>query len=631
MRSNVSRASRQSQSYQLAEYVHSPFPVVFPCDASSAPIASCILFIYPVGNWYLLSVSLNFFLAKYRTTSLLASKEWVIPAKPKPGRKPKKDLAPAPAQQSDVIIYNSVCFSEYSNGLSLGGRCQWSARPEQVSGSVGTLEARHANVVITGRAAQRAFRERKQSQLAELQARIQLYEQGEIERNVALQATAKRLKEENDRLRAENEQHKETIANCERNHQAPRPDENKRWRNSPSIRLDDHDPSNDPPNKRPKLDIGKTTPSFQVPTPTTMVFTPPTPSLVSSPSSNISSENGPSPLPTQNPGQADVMFPSPVTTLETIFNFPPGPKTSAYSGTHSMGDFECGLCTGCTPCVCRDMVLNPPATPFKTETTTVSAASMVPVELPPASQIEAQSILDNLPPYQPPVPLRRRPEVRPLRSLFPVVPSSGSPSQVTRSGPVGCSGDPSNCLACADDVFGQAFCAAVGESLACSGPCVDCPRASGTKYRDSTHASSSASQVDGNSAETIPTSDAWRQLKSHPNVSFADLTLLAEVVARRSKCAGPTVVISPPPGSITPERTSSPARPMNDPSAGGGSDVILLSDPHANYHMKERERSACSSPNLVQEELVRCSRTQSVREVHTAGVREALALLDSRF
>jgi hypothetical protein len=367
-----------------------------------------------------------------------------------------------------------------------------------------------------------------------------------------------------------------------------------------------------------------------------MALTPSTPSLVSSPGSNISSENGPSPLPTQNPGQADGMFPSPLSTLDTIFNFPPGPKSSAYSGTHSMGAFECGLCTDCTSCVCREMVLNPPATPIKTETTTVSAAaSMVPVELPPASQIGAQSILDNLPPYQPPVPLRRRPEVRPLRSLFPIVPSSGSPSQVTQSGPVDCSGDPSNCLACADDVFGQAFCAAVGESLACSGPCADCPRASGTEYRDrdSTHASSlpSASQEGGNSAETIPTSDAWRQLKSHPNVSFADLTLLAEVVARRSKCSGPTVVISPPPGSITPERASSPVHPMNGPSAGGDSDIILLSDPHANYHMKERERSACLSPNLVHEELVRCSRTRSVREVHTAGVREALALLDSRF
>lgn len=357
-----------------------------------------------------------------------------------------------------------------------------------------------------------------------------------------------------------------------------------------------------------------------------MALTSTTPSLVSSPGSNISSEKGPSPLPTQSPTQADVMFPPSVPTLDSIFNFPPGPKASVFSGGHSIGAFECGLCTDGTSCVCREMVLNSPATPFKTETT-VPPASLVPVALPPNPQMEAQSILDNLPPYQPPVPLRRRPEVRPLRSLFPVVPLSGSSSQVTQTSPVGCSGDPSNCLACADDVFGQAFCAAVGESLAAGGPCADCP--SGTKYGDSPH--SSASREGGNPAETIPTSDAWRQLKSHPNVSFADLTLLAEVVARRSKCVGPTVVISPPPGSITPERSSSPVTSKDRPSVGGDNDVVLLSDPHAHYHMKERERSACSTPNLVQEELVRCSRTRSVREVHTAGVREALALLDSRF
>ena len=357
-----------------------------------------------------------------------------------------------------------------------------------------------------------------------------------------------------------------------------------------------------------------------------MALTPSTPSLVSSPGSNISSEKGPSPLSTQSPTRGDVMFPPSVSTLDSIFNFPPGPKASVFSGAHSIGAFECGLCADGTSCVCREMVLSSPATPFKTEPT-MTAAPLVPVALPLNPQMDAHSILDNLPPYQPPVPLRRRPEVRPLRSLFPVVPLSGSSPQVTQTSPVGCSGDPSNCLACADDVFGQAFCAAVGESLAAGGPCTDCPR--GTKYGDS--AQSSASQEGGNPAETIPTSDAWRQLKSHPNVSFADLTLLAEVVARRSKCVGPTVVISPPPGSITPERTSSPVTSKDRPSVGGDNDVVLLSDPHAHYHMKERERSACSTPNLVQEELVQCSRTRSVREVHTAGVREALALLDSRF
>ena len=334
------------------------------------------------------------------------------------------------------------------------------------------------------------------------------------------------------------------------------------------------------------------------------------------------------PVQTLSPAQASVMFPPAVPTLDSIFNFPPGSKASEFGGTHSMETFDCGLCTDGTSCVCHEMTLDTPTTPFKTEATETTA-SLAPIALPPVPQIGAQSILDNLPPYQPPVPLRRRPNVRPLRSLFPVVPLSNDlSSRVTPTRSADCSGDPSNCLACAGDVFGQAFCAAVGESLSAGGPCVDCPY--GAEHTtDGLH--SNLSQEGGNSAETIPTSDAWRQLKSHPNVSFADLTLLAEVVARRSKCTGPTVVISPPPGSVTPERTSSPVLPKDRPVVGVDDDVIRLSDPHSHYHMKERERSACSSPHLASEELVRCSRTRSVREVHAAGVREALALLDSRF
>ncbi|KAK7694880.1 hypothetical protein QCA50_002068 [Cerrena zonata] len=105
-----------------------------------------------------------------------ASKEWVIPAKPKPGRKPKKDVAPPVAESGEVD--------------AKGRRVQ-------------------------NRAAQRAFRERKQSQLAELQARVQQYEQGEIERNVALQNIAKRLKEENEKLRTENVLLKEKLSQTE--------------------------------------------------------------------------------------------------------------------------------------------------------------------------------------------------------------------------------------------------------------------------------------------------------------------------------------------------------------------------------------------------------------------------------
>ena len=99
----------------------------------------------------------------------------------------------------------------------------------------------------------------------------------------------------------------------------------------------------------------------------------------------------------------------------------------------------------------------------------------------------------------------------------------------------------------------------------------------------------------------IPTNDAWQQLKAHPNVSFADLALLADVVAGRSKCTGPRVTLSPvPEGSGCPE-----------------SDSVLLADP------PER-------PKLIpQEILVKCGQ-ERVRQVQAAGVRDALRLLDAR-
>jgi AP-1-like factor len=53
------------------------------------------------------------------------------------------------------------------------------------------------------RDAQRAFRERKTEYVASLEARIEAYEKGEINRNVALQVSARATKEENVRLKAE--------------------------------------------------------------------------------------------------------------------------------------------------------------------------------------------------------------------------------------------------------------------------------------------------------------------------------------------------------------------------------------------------------------------------------------------
>ncbi|KAG6337327.1 hypothetical protein ID866_1752 [Astraeus odoratus] len=133
-------------------------------------------------------------------------------------------------------------------------------------------------------------------------------------------------------------------------------------------------------------------------------------------------------------------------------------------------------------------------------------------------------------------------------------------------------------MACADDNFGRAFCQAINHSM----------------------------------------------LKTHPNVAFADLTLLAEVVARRSKCTGSRVVISPAPGSITPERSTTT---QHDPNNKGLS--VLPTDPHERLHRQQLERN--SPPRLVpQDVLIECGRRR-VREVNADGVREALRLLDSKF
>jgi Minimal binding motif of Hap4 for binding to Hap2/3/5 len=102
-------ASRRSQSYQLAEYVHSPFPRRVPLRCLLSLHRRSYPLHLPCGQLVSTVCFSQFFfgLISYHFATLLASKEWVIPAKPKPGRKPKKDLAPAPVQQSDVIIYNS--------------------------------------------------------------------------------------------------------------------------------------------------------------------------------------------------------------------------------------------------------------------------------------------------------------------------------------------------------------------------------------------------------------------------------------------------------------------------------------------------------------------------------------------
>ncbi|KAJ1023546.1 hypothetical protein NDA16_003163 [Ustilago loliicola] len=108
-------------------------------------------------------------LAKKDSTGPLVqpSKEWVLPARAKPGRKPSE------------------------------------TEP---------LTKRKAQ----NRASQRAFRERKQSYLAELEAKVAAYEAAEIDRSVEIQKVAQKLRAENEALRKEVGNWKEKFMQLER-------------------------------------------------------------------------------------------------------------------------------------------------------------------------------------------------------------------------------------------------------------------------------------------------------------------------------------------------------------------------------------------------------------------------------
>ena len=231
------------------------------------------------------------------------------------------------------------------------------------------------------------------------------------------------------------------------------------------------------------------------------------------------------------------------------------------------------------------------------------------------------SILDNLPEYQPPVPLRRRTATTQVNTIFPIKAPPKPPAEVPN-----CSGDPSNCLACADDSFGKAFCSAIGTSTAACGSCNDCPRNFGCDMgekcckmsKPEACSSRGFQMVDiEDSPSLMATNEAWRKIKDHPNVEFSDLALLADVVASRTACSGPRFVFS-----SQPERLENgPFDSEVDIHVGGGKEGT------GSRTAEERR----SSLRLVPEEvLVECGR-RNMRQVHTDGVREALRFLDAKF
>lgn len=396
-------------------------------------------------------------------------------------------------------------------------------------------------LIYVFRAAQRAFRERKQSQLADLQARVQSYEQGEIERSVALQAAAKRLKEENDCLHQENKLLRDRILELESASQLQKvQDDKKRPREEPLDDVEHAFPK--------KVRLYNASPKIAI-------------------------EGSCAATPLLTPAG------STTSDLSRLLELPDREKSSL----ESSGILYCGLCSDNTPCVCRELILH-----TKNSRIQPTMNEEYPQRTGPMSSFElkSDSILYNLPPYQAPVPLRKR--IHPKgKSVFPIHKDERSDK------PANCSGDPDNCMACANDSFGKEFCTTLNKAHT---PCDDCPSENVDIDVQGEASRSDVFSHPGVDSETIPTNTAWQQLKAHPNVAFADLSLLADVVARRSKCTGPRILLSPGP---------------DDSRRHGG-----------------REDTP---PQLVpQELLVQCGQ-QRMRQVQAAGVRDALRLLDAQF
>lgn len=537
---------------------------------------------YQINLLQLQASSLGFMAPLSTPSSVLwatASKEWVIQPKPKPGRKPKTDL---------TVKADSESQDEK------GRRVQ-------------------------NRAAQRAFRERKQAQLAELQARILTYEQGEIDRNVALQNIAKRLKEENERLQHENQALREKLARVEQAEffRSGNDNDRKRGRDGSSLTVGSSSVLHSRKKSRKISDTSLENLGVSSEARNSVSS-----SLVSSPDASEVPDDRISPL------AYVLQSESSPTPVNNILSYSSGAKLMDMEHLDDFSRFNCGFCNETTPCVCREIAHH------------IGDGELIKAEGFPEEQLSAQSsrsashpspqvssILENLPAYQPAVPLRRRSSGNSAKSpIFPIH------SQLQRAAEPTCSGDPSNCMACTDDDFGKAFCSAVevtmsgtacdncssrplqgapsdfsfsASSMSCCGNPLGCEGCIVPTPRSSVGSDSSPLEK---TLEYIPTNDAWRQLKAHPNVEFADLALLAEVVASRSKCTGPRVVISPsPPDRFVPERT-----------------------PFSQVGGAQTSTDQALSQRGTQTVFLECGRKR-VREVRKEAVQDALRLLDAKF
>ncbi|SJX62581.1 uncharacterized protein SRS1_10765 [Sporisorium reilianum f. sp. reilianum] len=507
------------------------------------------------------------------------SKEWVLPARAKPGRKPSE------------------------------------SEP---------LTKRKAQ----NRASQRAFRERKQSYLSDLEAKVAAYEAAEIDRSVEIQKVAQKLRSENESLRKELSLWKQKFAHIERYLLQAKanggrlPGITPSTKSGPGCKAPAHERSTPKrgvlltPGAKSERDRDRSAASVRFADTTsadtaTAAQTSPAPSVPlrrRTPAARTDAADAKPTTTAQAQPIADPQPTSPRKANKPLLwsaqpNEPPSPfapsaaagaqKTDSLlspsllpHGGHLSVDGGCGFCTEASPCVCADDFLD---LDKHTQPSHLAVPSDVPSALPlpkcnfasTASETSRRMSIGSLT-HANDVPLdqRRRtatgananklwytvprPESPPESSLAnssatAAVPLSFKLSSKSKTGkklwsvtespapaePV-CTGDPSTCGACSTDPGLAAFCetvttAATGPSASSAATSSSTAAASSllSPLRPAMLRSSTTGQLPSASSydsrgETIPS--AWRQIRSHPRFSQwqGGLDLLAEVVSKRS-------------------------------------------------------------------------------------------------
>ncbi|KAK4705374.1 AP-1-like transcription factor, partial [Phenoliferia sp. Uapishka_3] len=311
----------------------------------------------------------------------------------------------------------------------------------------------------------------------------------------------------------------------------------------------------------------------------------------------------------------------------------------------------CGLCSADGSCFCAEVG-------YKIDRNTTTQA--------PSRRVVQVEVVADFETSQVAVPLRLRktPGRTPVWRM--------EPSSMSSEKPALCNGDPSTCQACQDDPFGKAFCNALSESVCSSNPCTSCP----SKHPSTAvpipivtsqaptppHESSMTDQslfdaladlpccgdpvLCGSltcapkktpvsnareedvilprsvepgvrTVDTVPCNEAWTVLKCHPNIAFADLQMLADVVAKRTHCDGPVSMSLPSSSSsLLPSPTVSPRS---------------LTPPLGLPRIAEEDFQV---PSLVPHETLVCATDAGQRRrltVERGAVNEALQYLDKAF